>query len=126
MEWALVILFATATLLLILSVIKTRQASKKELREIDMIHISMMEELKQLQKQIRDLELDKEIIAQEAGIQTSTEERVITREVLDLYKRGYSNESIAAKKQLTENEVESLLSPYLITKVERRNVANDC
>jgi hypothetical protein len=126
MEWTLAILFGTAVLLLILSVLKTRQSSKVEQREIDMVHINMMNELSQLQNQIRNIELDAEITSREAGLQITLKERLVLREMLDLYKRGYSIESIAAEKKLSENEAEQLLSPYLTSKDdERRKVANE-
>jgi hypothetical protein len=125
MVWALAILFGTAALLLILSVFKNRQASKAEQQKIDMIYISIMEEINQLQEQIRNIELDGEIIAKEAGIQAnSAKERLLLRELLDLYKRGYTIEGISAKKRLNENEIEHLLAPYMASKNERRKVAN--
>lgn len=126
MEWALAILFGAAVLLLILSVFKMRQSSKVEQQEIEQVSISLMEEVYQLQKQIRNIELDAEITAQEAGIKAgSSKRRLLLREVLDLHKRGYSFEGIAAEKKLTENEVELLLTPYIEVKGERRQVAND-
>ena len=126
MEWALIILFTIAALLLILSFIKTKQALKKEQREIDIVHFSVMEEINQLQNQIRNIELDGEITAQEAGIKKmSSEERLLLRESLDLYKRGYSIEGIAAEKRMNENEIEHLLAPYLSSKDEGRYVANE-
>lgn len=126
MEWALVFLFGTATLLLILSFFKNRQTLKTEQREIDMLSVSLMKEINELQKQIRHLELDGEITAQEAGVKAiSSQERLLLRDLLDFYKRGYSIEGMAAEKQLSENEVEHLLSPYLSSKDERRKVAND-
>ena len=62
-----------------------------------------MEEVHQLQQQIRNIELDAEITAQEAGIlAASSEQRILLRDVLDLHKRGYSFDSIAAKKQMSQ------------------------
>jgi hypothetical protein len=123
MEWVLAILFGTAALLLILSFFKTRQSSKAEIQKIDMIHMSVMEEIDKLQLQMRNMELDGEITAQELGIQVSlTKERLLLRELLDLYKRGYSIESMAVKKQLNHNEIEQLLAPFLSSKDERRIV----
>ncbi|MFT8321498.1 MAG: hypothetical protein ABF649_11375 [Bacillus sp. (in: firmicutes)] len=125
MEWTLAILFGAAFLLLIMSIAKSRQSSKAEQREIDMIHLSVMDEVEQLQKQLRNLELDLEIIEKQSGIQLSSKERVIMREVLDLYKRKYSIESIAVQKKLAETEVERMLSPYFTAKDERRKVAHE-
>jgi hypothetical protein len=125
MEWALAILFVIAALLLIVSFIKTRQSSKADNQKIDMIHMSVMEEIDKLQVQMRNIELDGEIIAKEAGIQTiPTKERLLLRELLDLYKRGYSIESMALKKKLTADEIEQLLAPYVSPKDEGRILAN--
>ncbi|WP_318246220.1 hypothetical protein [Bacillus sp. PS06] len=124
MEWTLAILLGVAVLLLIISVLKTRQSSKEEHREIDMVHISMMNELTQLKDQIRNIELDAEITLREAGLQITLKERLALREMLDLYKRGYSIESIAAEKKLAINEAEQLLSPYLTSKDDERRTVD--
>lgn len=116
MEWALVILFGVAILLLILSFFKTKQSSKVDER-IEGISLNFMEEVHQLQEQIRNIELDAEITAQQAGVlAASSEQRLLLREVLDLHKRGYSLDSIAAKKQLSQSEIERLLRPYMKNK----------
>lgn len=122
MEWTLAILFIAAAILLITSVIKAKQTSKSEQREIDVIHLSVMEEIAQLQKQIRNLELDIEIMEKEAGVQLASKDRTVLREVLDLHRRKYSVETIAAQKKLTQAEVEEMLAPYLLAKEERRSV----
>lgn len=118
MEWTLAILFLVALILLVASIIKNRQTIKAEQREIDMIHLTVTEEMNQLQKQIRNLELDLEITQNQAGIQFSSD-KIILRQALDLYKRKYSIESIAAETKLTETEVQNMLSPYLVQKEER-------
>ncbi|MCM3585865.1 hypothetical protein M3182_08925 [Mesobacillus maritimus] len=126
MEWAIAILFGTAAVLLIVSFVKTKQSSQVEQREIDTVYVSLMEEINKLQEQLRNVELDAEITAQEAQIiGIHTKERVLLRELLDLYKRGYTMEGIAEKTQLNEKEVEYLLAPYMAAKSERRKVAND-
>ncbi|MCL7746624.1 hypothetical protein [Halalkalibacter alkaliphilus] len=126
MEWALAILFGSAILLLILSFSKTRQSQKAAQQELEQFSISIMEEVYQLQKKMRDFELDAEISANEKGKQSvSPKQRILMREVLDLHKRGYSLEGIATETELTENEVRLLLTPYLEEKDERRKVAND-
>jgi hypothetical protein len=123
MEWALAILFSAAVLLLILSYFKT--TSKHE-DQIEQISLTFMGEVNQLQQQIRNIEIDAEITAQEAGIlAASSNQRLLLRDVLDLHKRGYSLESIAKKKQLTMYEIEHLLAPYIKPKDERRKVTND-
>lgn len=122
MEWTLAILFIAAAILLITSVIKAKQISKSEQREIDVIHLSVMEEIAQLQKQIRHLELDIEILEKQTGVQLASKDRVVLREVLDLHRRKYSVETIAAQKKLTQAEVEEMLAPYLTGKEERRSV----
>lgn len=123
MEWALVILFGAAVLLLLLSYFKT--TSKTE-NQIEQFSFTFMGEVNQLQQQIRNIEIDAEITAKQAGVwATSSKQRILLREVLDLHKRGYSMESIASKKQLTQYEIEHLLAPYINTKDERSNVLNE-
>ncbi len=120
MELVLIIIFASAVLLLILSFIRTKQANSSLEKQIDQTSFSIMNEVHRLQKQIRDVELDAEISAHEAGILSqNAEERVLLRELIDLHRRGYSINSIAEKKQLTELEVETMLAPYIPTKAER-------
>ena len=126
MEWTIVILFAAALLLLILSFVKAKQSSKTVDQQIEELSYSFTNEIKQLQQQIHNMELDAEITAQEAGILPGTsKQRLLLREVLDLYKRKYSFESIAQRTQLTTYEVEHLLTPYLKAKNEGSNVTNE-
>ena len=95
-------------------------------QQIEELSYSFTNEMKQLQEQIRNMELDAEITAQEAGILPGTsKQRLLLREVLDLYKRKYSFESIAQRTQLTPYEVEHLLTPYLKAKDEGSNVTNE-
>ncbi|MFB6467048.1 hypothetical protein ACE38V_09500 [Cytobacillus sp. Hz8] len=118
--WTLAILFGISAVLLIFSLVKFKQSSGHEQREIDSIYFSMMEETSKLQNHIRNLELDVEILSQKADNKViSSEERLLMRELLDLYKRGYSFKSIATEKQLDEHEVELLLAPYKSSKKER-------
>lgn len=120
MVWALAILFAIATILLIFSLIKIKQTTIKEQREIDHIYLSMVKEIDGLKKQIRNLELDLEIITEHPNYkEMPVSKRTLLREILDLYKRGYSIQGIADEVQLTENEVEMLLTPYSSGKKER-------
>jgi hypothetical protein len=126
MEWALAIIFSVAILLLLASYFRMRKTSKAEQREIDSVYVSLMEEVNKLQEQIRILELDAEISAYEAKIiEIDSKERLLLRELLDFYKRGYTIEGIADKVQLNENEINYLLAPYMSSKAERRNVANE-
>ena len=124
MEWTLAILLSTAVVLLILSFIKTKQTSSILEKQIDQTSFSIMNEVHELQKQIRNIELDAEISAHEAGILSRTDEqRILVRDILDLHRRGYAIQSIAEKKELTVNEVENLLAPYMTTKGERSKLA---
>ncbi|MGE7764840.1 hypothetical protein [Peribacillus sp. NPDC096540] len=124
MEWALVILFGVGVLLFILSFIK--KDSIKVDQQLEQLACTFGDEVNQLQEKIRKIEIDTEITAQETGILAgSSEQRLLLREVLDLHKRGYSFESIALKTKQSENEIERLLTPYIKTNNERRNVAND-
>ncbi|OIJ22509.1 hypothetical protein BKP45_06315 [Anaerobacillus alkalidiazotrophicus] len=125
MEWALTILVGAAMLLLVLSFYNNKQVRKAEERGIEQFSITIMKEVQQLEKQIRKVELDTEIIKKETGIQvSSSSENSLLQEVFDLYKSGYSIEGIAAEKKVTENEVALMLAPFMEKSVERRNVAN--
>lgn len=125
MEWALVILFGVAAVLLILSYALTKKAKKAEQRELELYSISFMEEINKLQQQIRNLELDNEILKNQAGIDTTDmEQHELLRDVLDLYKRGYSVSSIANEKNINEIEIQGMLSPFTKQK-EGRQAAND-
>ncbi len=117
-EWALATLIIASAALLIVSIIKLRQSSVKEQREIDNIYFSMMNEIKKLQEQNRLLELDIEILAKTAKQQLSPAKRKLLRNILDMHRRGYSIESIAKNCALNEKEVISLLTPYTSVKKE--------
>ncbi|MEH7438606.1 hypothetical protein V7182_14130 [Neobacillus drentensis] len=125
MEWTLISLFVVSVLLLIFSILKTNHAAKVEHKQIDLAHISTMKEINTIQESIRNMELDMEVVMKEAGVQLSSNEKLFTREVLDLYKRNYSVESIAEMKQVTISEIEQLLIPYQHLKDEGRKVANE-
>ncbi|GIN92687.1 hypothetical protein J6TS1_20480 [Siminovitchia terrae] len=125
MEWTLGGLFAVSALLLIMSGIKGRKATKEELKEIDMIHVSTMNEIKDIKDSIRKMELDIEIITNESNLPISAEERIFRREVLDLYNRKYSIENIAGQKKVSENEIRQIIAPYITEKNERSKVTNE-
>jgi hypothetical protein len=126
MEWAIALLFAAAVVLLILSFSKNNQTSKSFEKQLEETTFTYMEEINKLQEQIRNMELDSEIIAVQAGFMNgSGQQRILYREILDLYKRGYSAESIALKKQLSVDEIEQLLSPFKQLSNEGSNVAHD-
>jgi hypothetical protein len=126
MEWAIALLFAAAVVLLILSYSKNNQQSKSFEEQLEETTFTYMEEINKLQEQIRNMELDCEIIAVQAGfVNGSGQKRILYREILDLYKRGYSAESIALKKQLSVDEIEQLLSPFKQLSNEGSNVAHD-
>ena len=124
MEWTLFGLFLLSALLLVFSIVKTYRDSKLEKKQIDLIHVSMMKEINSIQDSIRDIELDIEVVTKEAGIQLSAEEKLFMREVIDLYRRNYSIESIAEMKEVPVTEIEQLLTPYLKIKDEGGLVAN--
>lgn len=118
-EWALSILIIIGAGLLIFSIVKIKQSSNKEKREIDSIYFSMMNEIKKLQEQNRLREIDIEILAKETtGNELFLAQRTVLRDILDLHKRGYSPESIAKNKEMKKNEVEELLTPYKPAKKE--------
>jgi predicted RNA methylase len=125
MGWTLAILFAISALLLIFSILRTVQASNAEKKRIDLVHISLMKDIDNLKDSLRNIELETEVIMQEAGMQLSRKDVVFMREVLDLYKRNYSIASIAEKQQVSVEEIEQMLAPYLTSKDERRKAANE-
>jgi hypothetical protein len=126
MEWALAILLGAAVVLLILSFIKAKQSSKGVEQQIEEVSFTFTDELNKLQQQIRNIELDAEITVTESNLlANSSKHRQLLREVLDLHKRKYSFESIAMKTQLTMDEVEQLLTPYMKVKDEGSKVANE-
>ncbi|EKN67577.1 hypothetical protein BABA_12635 [Neobacillus bataviensis LMG 21833] len=125
MEWTLAGLFLLSAILLTISLLKSNRIAKEEHKQIDLIHISTMKEINALQESIRNMELDMEVVTKDAGIQLSAEDKVLKREVLDLYRRNYSIESIAEMKQVPENDIEQLLAPFQEVKGEGRAAANE-
>lgn len=125
MEWILAGLFALSALLLIISFVSSRKDSKARQEELDILHITNMNEINQLRDMISNIEHDIDIIINKAGIQLPAQERRFLREVLDLYKRKYSIDSIARKTQMPENEIRQIIDTYITPKSERRKVANE-
>ncbi|MEC5269872.1 hypothetical protein P9G49_12530 [Heyndrickxia coagulans] len=123
MVWTLAILFAVSVVLLIISIFKTRNRAKEEKQELETVHLALMDEINHLKDGIQTLELEMEILEKEAGIQLSAFDKQFRLEVLDLYKRNYSIESIAGKKQVTQAEIEEILAPFMAAKNERSKVA---
>lgn len=124
MGWIIAILFGAAVVLLILSFVKTSQSKSQLEQQVEHMSISVMNEVHELEKQMRAMQLDAEITAQQAGaVPATSDERRVLREMLDLHKRGYSIESIASEQQLPTVEVERMLTPYMTKKVERSMVA---
>lgn len=125
MEWTILGLFGVSVLFFIISIVKTNNTSKAEEERIDMVHISVMKEMKEVKESIHQLELDNEVIMKEAGVSLSPDDKILKREILNFYKRGYSFESIAQMKGLSVNKVEELLAPFMTEKNERGKVANE-
>ncbi|QHA37527.1 hypothetical protein D5E69_18190 [Rossellomorea marisflavi] len=124
MGWIIAILFGAAVVLLILSFVKTSQSKYQLEQQVEHMSISVMNEVHELEKQMRAMQLDAEITAQQAGaVPATSDERRVLREMLDLHKRGYSIESIASEQQLPTVEVERMLTPYMTKKAERSMVA---
>ncbi|WP_347320931.1 hypothetical protein [Rossellomorea sp. RS05] len=124
MGWIIAILFGAAVVLLILSFVKTSQSKSQLEQQVEHMSISVMNEVHELEKQMRAMQLDAEITAQQAGaVPATSDERRVLREMLDLHKRGYSIESIASEQQLPTIEVEHMLTPYMTKKAERSMVA---
>lgn len=125
MGWAIAILFLAAVVLLILSFYKSGQNSTRLEQQIDQLTFTLMEEVYQLQQQIRNLEIDADITAKEGTSSVPYEKRQLLRDMIDLQKRGYSVESISSEKQIDQAEVERMLASYVKQKDERSKVAND-
>jgi len=125
MEWTLIVLIAISAVLLIVSIISNRNAEKQKHKEIDLVHVAVMKDINNVNEQIRNLELDIEVVTKEAGIQLTPEEMTFKREVLDLYKRKYSIETIAQKTQVSESEIRQFLTPFLSAKDERSKIAHE-
>jgi hypothetical protein len=120
MGWIIAILFGTAVVLLIISFIKTANSKSQLEQQVEHASISVMNEVHELEKQVRTIQLDAEITAQQSGaMESHSEERAVLRDMLDMYKRGYSIESIASKRKLSTSEVERMLTPYMKRKAER-------
>lgn len=124
MEWVLAILFIASAILFILSFVR-KDASKVD-QQIEQLTLNFDDEVNQLQEKIRKIEIDTEITAQETGILSgSSEKRLLLRNVLDLYKRGYSVESIAGRTKQNKEDIEQMLTPYMKAKAEGGKVANE-
>ncbi|NMH69605.1 hypothetical protein HF072_12525 [Bacillus sp. RO3] len=124
MGWVIAILFGTAVVLLILSFVKTTQSNSQLEQQIEHVSISVLNEVHELEKQLRNMQLDAEITAQQSGAApAASEERLLLRDMLDMHKRGYSIESIATKKQVPPHDVDRMLAPYKTGKAERGLVA---
>lgn len=122
MEWTLAVLFLAAITLFILSFNKARQSSKDLQQQLDHTTFSLTDEINKLQERVLYLELDAEINEHEAGY---TEERRRLKESIDMNRRGYSKESIAEKFELTVDEVERMLTPYIKPRTERGKADHD-
>ena len=123
MEWTIAILLGIAILLFILSFFKTGPSKVDE--QLEQLACSFGDELNQIHEKIRSLEIDAEITAQEAGLPAgSMKRRALLHDVLDLYKRGYSLDSIALKKQSTKEEIADILAPYIQASDERGKVSD--
>ena len=125
MEWALAILLAAAVVLLILSFYISSKTTQEQKRENEVLSATFIKEVNQLKEQISSIELDLEIIAHEAKINSSSEQRIVLREVIDLYRRKYSLKTIAAKTNLSENEIEKMIEPFKTTKPKRGNIDDE-
>ncbi|GAF63182.1 hypothetical protein [Alkalihalobacillus trypoxylicola] len=121
---AIIILLSLAIILLIVSFFVSNNKAKEEER-MEQFSVSFMEEIQGVQNQMRNLELDTEMLAKDAGVNIGSErDRKLRRDLLSLYKRGYSYEGIAKEKRMPQDEVESLLKPYVRSNGEGSKVVN--
>lgn len=125
MAWTIILLISVAIILLIMSYVLSKQTFLKEQQESKALYAALMKELQQIKLQNRKIELDIEILAQEDAIKSTTEQRLLMREVLDLHRRQYSIETIAAKTGLNEKAIESMIAPYVRPQIVRGMAAND-
>nr|WP_295970691.1 hypothetical protein [uncultured Bacillus sp.] len=112
MGWTIVILLLIAIALLALSFVKSKQNEKTIEQQIDQMTYTFKDEIYQLQQHLRNVEIDGEITALEAGVASTSSDRTLLRELLNLQRRGYSLDSIASKKQLSKEDIERLLAPF--------------
>ena len=112
-------------MLLILSFYISSKTTQEQKRENEVLSATFIKEVNQLKEQISSIELDLEIIAHEAKINSSSEQRIVLREVIDLYRRKYSLKTIAAKTNLSENEIEKMIEPFKTIKPKRGNIADE-
>ncbi|MGM9925742.1 MAG: hypothetical protein ACI35R_15965 [Bacillus sp. (in: firmicutes)] len=122
MQWAILILFAAAVVLLILSIAASKKAAEEQKKDNELLVASFHKETTQLQEQIQDINFDLEILAEEAALKSTSEERILLRQILDLHRRKYSNKSIAEKTNLTEAQIETLLAPYKKVEAKKGNL----
>ncbi len=113
MGWTIVILLLIAIALLVVSFVKNNQNEKSIEQQIDQMTYTFKDEIYQLQQNLRNVEIDGEITAHESKIAISSADRNLLRELLNLQRRGYSIETIASKKQLSIEEIERLIAPFV-------------
>ena len=113
MGWTIVILLLIAIALLVMSFVRNNQNEKTIEQQIDQMTYTFKDEIYQLQQQSAHVEIDGEITAHESGNPISNADRSLLRELLNLQRRGYSLETIASKKQLSIEEIERLIAPYV-------------
>ena len=125
MEWALAIIFSLAAVLLCVSLWMMRKDSSDQREQIDMYFVSMLEENRRLQEQLRKVELDGHITVQQTNaLPMDSKERELLRELLDLALRGYSVRTMAEKTGLKEGEINGLLAPYTSARRRDSDVSN--
>ena len=113
MGWTIVILLLIAIALLVMSFVRNNQNEKTIEQQIDQMTYTFKDEIYQLQQNLRNVEIDGEITAHVSGNPISNADRSLLRELLNLQRRGYSLETIASKKQLSIEEIERLIAPYV-------------
>ncbi len=113
MGWTIVILLLIAIALLVMSFVRNNQNEQTIEQQIDQMTYTFKDEIYQLQQNLRNVEIDGEITAHVSGNPISNADRSLLRELLNLQRRGYSLETIASKKQLSIEEIERLIAPYV-------------
>ncbi|ARK29377.1 hypothetical protein [Halalkalibacter krulwichiae] len=115
LEVAFICSFSLASILFLLSFIKKDKTVKLE-KEIEQLSMNYLQEMYQLKKKMRSLEEELLISSDQSAIlrqSHSNAHKQLLTEILTLYKKGHSIQSIASITRLSIDEVKRLLNSVL-------------
>ncbi|TWI57807.1 hypothetical protein [Halalkalibacter nanhaiisediminis] len=115
LDLAILILFSIAILLFVLSFFRKDRTADIE-KQLENISIRYMQEMYQLKKKIRLLEEELLINHQSSAFlkqSKSSSKQQLLKEIVERYEQGDDIEEIAEATELTIDEVQGLLLPYL-------------